>query len=302
MMKAILKKAIEIRRLCLNAIEKLRNLYTIKRLHFTPGIILGERVYIGPKCSMSPSCNGIRIGNDVTIVGGTTIDGSVRIGSNVIIAHGALILTRNHVFNLADALPYGAGYNVKPVTVEDNVWIGARVMIAPGVHVEEGAVLAMGSVVTESVPRCAVVSGNPAKIVRFRDEMRYGRLIREGKYLNHIRRRAPHHNRDVRINRPIFQRLIDSRGFMISNEILTVDPKWRSAILYQLSRELSEILFGNAGRFHIAIQNQILDGAESFNMISNALLAMGVENLSLEELRTDFDYLRNNKNEPFQIL
>lgn len=54
-----------------------------------------------------------------------------------------------------------------------NVWIGANCTILPGVNIGEGAVVAASSVVSKSVPDFAVVAGNPAKIVKYRDIERY---------------------------------------------------------------------------------------------------------------------------------
>ncbi len=53
--------------------------------------------------------------------------------------------------------------------IEDDVWIGANVIILPGVHVKKGAVIGAGSIVTKDVPGYAIVAGNPAKIIRYRD-------------------------------------------------------------------------------------------------------------------------------------
>lgn len=58
----------------------------------------------------------------------------------------------------------------KPITVEDNVWIGGGAIILPGVTVGRNAVVGAGSVVTKSVPPDVVVAGNPARIIRQIDE------------------------------------------------------------------------------------------------------------------------------------
>jgi len=55
---------------------------------------------------------------------------------------------------------------VKPVTIEDNVWIGFNASILKGVRIGTGAVVGAGAVVTRDVPACAVVAGNPARIIR----------------------------------------------------------------------------------------------------------------------------------------
>ena len=56
----------------------------------------------------------------------------------------------------------------KDVTVDEDVWMGARVTLLSGVHIGRGAEIGTGTVVRKSVPPYAVVVGNPAKIVGFR--------------------------------------------------------------------------------------------------------------------------------------
>jgi maltose O-acetyltransferase len=53
-----------------------------------------------------------------------------------------------------------------PVTVGDDVWIGGRAVLNPGVTVGDGAVIASGAVVTNDVPARTVVGGNPARVIR----------------------------------------------------------------------------------------------------------------------------------------
>ena len=55
-----------------------------------------------------------------------------------------------------------------PVIIDDNVWIGDKATILPGVHIGEGVVVAANSVVTKDVPPYSVVGGNPAKILKQR--------------------------------------------------------------------------------------------------------------------------------------
>ena len=53
---------------------------------------------------------------------------------------------------------------------------------APGVVINEGAVIAACSVVTKDVPKCAVVGGNPGRIIKYRDEEEYNRLKENKEY------------------------------------------------------------------------------------------------------------------------
>ena len=56
----------------------------------------------------------------------------------------------------------------RKVTVSSDVWIGARVIILPGVTIGQGAIIAAGAVVTKDVPPFSVVGGVPARVIKFR--------------------------------------------------------------------------------------------------------------------------------------
>jgi len=60
----------------------------------------------------------------------------------------------------------GAPAKSMPVIIEHSAWVGARAIILKGVTIGEGAVIGAGAVVTNSVPPCTLVVGNPARIVR----------------------------------------------------------------------------------------------------------------------------------------
>jgi virginiamycin A acetyltransferase len=63
----------------------------------------------------------------------------------------------------------GKSYPVKGDTIIGNdVWLGYRCTIMPGVHIGHGAIIAMGSIVTKDVPPYSIVGGNPAKVIKHR--------------------------------------------------------------------------------------------------------------------------------------
>ena len=77
-------------------------------------------------------------------------------------------------------LPYDDIYEIKDVVIGENVWIGADVTLLPGVEIGDGAVVAACSCVTKPVPPMALVGGNPARVIKYRDEQVYARLKAEG--------------------------------------------------------------------------------------------------------------------------
>jgi acetyltransferase-like isoleucine patch superfamily enzyme len=118
------------------------------------------------------------------IKSGTFIEcsGGVRIGRHFHTGRGLTIFSTNHNYRSDKMIPYDDVDLPGPVVIEDFVWFGANVSILPGVTVGEGAVVAMGAVVTRDVPAGAVVAGNPARVVGQRDMGLYRLLKAEGRF------------------------------------------------------------------------------------------------------------------------
>ena len=119
-----------------------------------------------------------KIGHKTVINAGAVIHcaGGVTIGKYVHIGHGLCIYSSNHNYASDKSIPYDEMSILKPVEINDCVWIGANVSIVPGVKTGEGAVIGMGAVVTHDVPMCAIVGGNPAAVIAYRDKETYLRL------------------------------------------------------------------------------------------------------------------------------
>ena len=107
--------------------------------------------------------------------------GGIRIGNGTILAHGVEILSANHNYNSNDlkALPFDDRWDRRPVSIGENVWVGANALILPGVTIGQGAVIAAGSVVVKDVEELAVVGGNPARLIKYRDKEKYQQLIKD---------------------------------------------------------------------------------------------------------------------------
>lgn len=89
----------------------------------------------------------------------------IQIGDNCLLAPGVHIYTAAHSL---DPIERNSGVEFgKPVTIGDNVWIGGRAVINPGVKIGNNVVIASGAVVTKDVPDGAVIAGTPAEIIKY---------------------------------------------------------------------------------------------------------------------------------------
>ena len=115
---------------------------------------------------------GVGFGKDVKIRG----DGPVFIGNFAAIAEDTLIYTQVHDYDNSKILPFGGGFTYPETRIDDYAWIGMRSIVLPGAHIGEGAIVQAGSVVMGKVPPCAIVAGNPAKVIGWRDMDHYNKI------------------------------------------------------------------------------------------------------------------------------
>lgn len=112
----------------------------------------------------------ITTGKDCLIAEHTNIDytGGLTLGNHVSLSEGVKILTHNHELNFSKT-DLSKGCIITPLIVHDDVWIGTRAIIMPGVReIGRGAIISADAFVNSKIPPYAVVMGNPAKIVGFR--------------------------------------------------------------------------------------------------------------------------------------
>lgn len=126
---------------------------------------VGENCYIEPPLHTSWGKN-THMGNHVYANFNLTLvdDTDVFIGNYVMIGPNVTIDTGTHPIR-PDIRKKQAQYNL-PVTIGDNVWIGAGSIILPGVHIGENTVIGAGSIVTKDIPANVVALGIPCRVVR----------------------------------------------------------------------------------------------------------------------------------------
>jgi acetyltransferase-like isoleucine patch superfamily enzyme len=112
-------------------------------------IRLGDRCYVGHGCVLYGS-------------------GGLEVGRDVLIGPGAILTSQGHQFDDPQRLVREQPHLFAPVSIGDDVWIGAGALVLPGVTIGDGAIVAAGAVVTRDVGPYQVVAGTPAHAVRAR--------------------------------------------------------------------------------------------------------------------------------------
>jgi len=139
--------------------------------------------HMGSRCSLrksvvilSPECvslaDDVSIGEYVHIYG----SGGVTIGSRTMIGSLTSITTATHDYNAK--IIYFTSVK-RPIIIGEDVWIGTKAVILPGVTIGDGAVVGAGAVVTKDVLPLAIVMGVPARVVKFRQQ---GSMVMEPHY------------------------------------------------------------------------------------------------------------------------
>lgn len=112
----------------------------------------------------------VYIGGKVTFF----CNAEISIDEHTMIAHNVLIHTATHDYN---DHPMWYKRIDRPVKIGKHVWIGTGVIILPGVVIEDYSVIGAGTIVAKNVPRGAILLGNPAKIIKFRNGIENKMLI-----------------------------------------------------------------------------------------------------------------------------
>lgn len=112
-------------------------------------------IMLGDRCSVNPFCflNGF---------GGLTIGNDVRIASN------AVLLSSSHRHDDVDVSMHSQGVERRPTVIEEDVWIGAHVVVTGGVRIGAHSIIGAGAIVLKDIPPFSVAAGVPARVVRAR--------------------------------------------------------------------------------------------------------------------------------------
>ncbi|WP_298368871.1 methyltransferase domain-containing protein [uncultured Lutibacter sp.] len=135
-------------------------------------IEIGENFKLGLGANLLPYDGFIKIGdnslvNNYSIIYG---HGGVEIGNNTQIAAHCTIIPANHNYSFLNIPIQLQGESRRGIKIGDNVWVGANSVILDGVKIGNGCIIGASSVVTKSIPENCVAFGNPAVVIRKRDD------------------------------------------------------------------------------------------------------------------------------------
>jgi len=113
-------------------------------------IFLGSNIFLNHNCCLWASKKG-----------------SIHIGDNVLFGPGVCVIASNHGTKSGLAIMYQDDID-KPITIGNDVWIGANSVIIAGVKIADGSIIGAGSVVTKNLTKNSIVGGVPAKLIKYR--------------------------------------------------------------------------------------------------------------------------------------
>jgi acetyltransferase-like isoleucine patch superfamily enzyme len=138
-------------------------------------IALADKVMVHKDVILETGCQGyIQVGAGSSIHPGSQLKAYIEpilIGEGVMIAANVALYSYDHGMAPESPIRNQPIIAKGPITIFDEAWIGTGAILLSGVTIGEGAVVAAGSVVTKDVPAGAIVAGNPARIIKHRNEL-----------------------------------------------------------------------------------------------------------------------------------
>ncbi|WP_284676535.1 acyltransferase [Vibrio sinus] len=123
----------------------------------------GENVNPEPNAIFS---RNLSIGRNSGIGPNSRVYGDISIGEDVMMGPDVVILTKHYeTKDVTRSMMFQGFKEERPVVIKDDVWIGTRAIIMPGVTIGRGSIVGAGAVVTKDVPEYSIVGGVPAKVI-----------------------------------------------------------------------------------------------------------------------------------------
>ena len=129
----------------------------------------GKNVVVKNKCYFGNGSK-LKIGDNSQLGQNIRIGGTVNIGRHVMMGPDIVIMAITHdISDLSKPMIDPSNPSIEdPVIIGDNVWIGTRAIILPGVNIGSNSIIGSGAVVTKSFPENSILGGVPAKLIKNR--------------------------------------------------------------------------------------------------------------------------------------
>lgn len=134
-----------------------------------------KNLSLGDGCCIEARCTLLCANAPLTLGRNCYLNKNVRLGSggnapftmgdNVMVGPNVVMDTSRHNTDRTDIPMKRQGLSYAPIVIEDDVWIGANVVVTSGVTIGRGSIVGAGAVVTRDVPPYAIVGGVPAKVI-----------------------------------------------------------------------------------------------------------------------------------------
>jgi acetyltransferase-like isoleucine patch superfamily enzyme len=143
------------------------------RILFRRGkIVIGRGAKIHPGALLDAQRGTIELGNSVSLNPYSIIYGAggVKVGNKVRIAAHVVIVSFEHNYSDTSKAITDQGVTLKPITIEDDVWIGSGAKVLAGAHISKGCVIAANAVVKGETEPYGIYGGIPARLLKRRGE------------------------------------------------------------------------------------------------------------------------------------
>jgi maltose O-acetyltransferase len=140
------------------------------RYFFVSRIILkcGKNVRINANCYFGDG-NRLKIGDRTLLGHNARMGGKITLGNDVIMAPDIIMMAVSHEYkDIKIPINQQGAKEEKEIIIEDDVWLGTRVIVMPGVKIGAHSIVGSGAVVTKSFPEYSIIGGIPAKFIKSR--------------------------------------------------------------------------------------------------------------------------------------